>query len=62
MKQHWIIAKLDASNPTLFYGDKIYLVNAYYDDERLTQNSQNGNYLTIDKEVDWWWTLEKKSF
>ena len=60
--QRWVIAKLDTSNPVLFYGDKIYLVNAYYDNERLTQNSQNGNYLTIDKEVDWWWILEKKRF
>jgi hypothetical protein len=61
-KQRWVIAKLDASNPVLFYGDKIYLVNAYYDNERLTQNSQNGNYLTVEKEVDWWWILEKKRF
>jgi hypothetical protein len=59
-KQHWIITKLDASNPVLFYGDKIYLVNAYYDNERLTKNSQNGDYLTIDKEADWWWKLEKR--
>jgi hypothetical protein len=58
-KQDWIITKLDASNPVLYYGDKIYLVNVFYDNKLLTRNSQNGEFLTIDEGVDWWWVLEK---
>jgi TIR domain len=61
-KQGWIVNKLDASDPVLHYGDKIYLVNAYYDNKRLTQDSQNGVYLTIDEGVYWWWVLEKSQF
>jgi hypothetical protein len=61
-RQGWIIIKLDASNPVLHYGDKIYLVNVYYDNSRLTRNLQHGEYLTVDEGVDWWWVLEKSYF
>jgi hypothetical protein len=62
-KQGWVIAKLDASDPVLHYGDKIYLVNVYYsNNKRLTQDQGSGDYLTIEEEADWWWMLEKKWF
>jgi hypothetical protein len=59
-KQDWIVDKLDASDPVLHYGDKIYLVNTYYDNKRLTRDLQYGHYLTVDEGVDWWWVFEKK--
>jgi hypothetical protein len=61
-KQGWIIKKLDASNPVLHYGDKIYLVNVYYDNKFLAQNSEHVEFLTVDEGVDWWWILEKSYF
>lgn len=60
--QSWIIAKLDASDPVLRYGDKVYLENVYHNNKRLTHDPQNRDYLTVDEGVDWWWVLEKKSF
>jgi hypothetical protein len=38
-KQDWEIAKLDASDQVLHDGDKLYLVNVYWHNERLTKNS-----------------------
>jgi hypothetical protein len=61
-KQGWIITKLDTSNPVLHYGDKIYLVNVYYDNKLLTQNSEHGEFLTVNESVDSWWILEKTYF
>jgi hypothetical protein len=58
--QSWIITKLDASDSVLRYGDKIYLENVYHNSKRLTRDPQNGDYLTVDEGVDWWWVLEKK--
>ena len=58
--QSWMIVKLDASDPVLRYGDKIYLENVYFGNKRLTRDTQNRNYLTVEERLDWWWVLEKK--
>jgi hypothetical protein len=58
-RQGWRIVKVDPSDPVLHYGDKIYLVNVYYANKRLTQDPERGDYLTIDGEAYWWWMLEK---
>jgi hypothetical protein len=60
-RQEWRIVKLDASNPVLRYGDKIYLVNVSSDNKKgLTKDSQSADFITVDEEMDWSWVLEKK--
>jgi hypothetical protein len=60
--QSWIVAKIDASDPVLRYGDKIYLQSVYYGNKRLTKHPQSTDYLAVEEGVDWWWVLEKEQF
>jgi hypothetical protein len=53
-RQTWKIVKDDASDPVLHYGDRFYLEN------KNMRLSENGIFLTIEKEGLRWWILEKK--
>ena len=55
-KEKWILQKLDDTNQPLRYGDRIYLVNSFYKDQRLTQDTRwlQGKWITTDAGGDYW--------
>jgi hypothetical protein len=55
-QQNWKI-KLDGlSGSEIRYGDKIYLTNIHYKDQKLIKN---GLYLTTEEDTDEWWIVEE---
>lgn len=58
-KQQWQIQKVDQSEGPVKFGDKVYLVNQYFEGERLSQDDRwkQGKWITTRKDGDYW-TIE----
>lgn len=61
-KQRWRLEKLDATGAGLKFGDKVYLVNQSFADQRLSQDDRllQGKWITTKKGGDFW-TIEPVS-
>ncbi|WDE06998.1 hypothetical protein SG34_008970 [Thalassomonas viridans] len=55
-KQQWQIQKVDQSEGPVKFGDKVYLVNQFFDNQRLSQDSRlgQGRWLTTRENGDYW--------
>lgn len=55
-KEKWFIQKLDNTGQPLHYGDRIYLVNAFYEGQRLTRDTRwfQSEWITTGSEGDYW--------
>jgi len=57
--QGWQITKVDGGDAKIRYGDKVYLTNLYWTNQRLTRDTKYPGYFTTVENAQEWWVLEK---
>ncbi|MEB3182718.1 MAG: alkaline phosphatase family protein [Nostocaceae cyanobacterium] len=59
-KQGWEIAKVEANGDNqIHYGEKVYIINRAYRNQKLTADSRTPEYVTTQADTNEWWILEK---
>ena len=58
-KQQWQIKKVDNDSSPVKFGDKVYLVNQFFENQRLSQDDRllQGKWITTKEKGDCW-TIE----
>ncbi len=54
-QQYWTVSNVDGSTGSICYGDKVYITNKFYENQRLTKDNK---YLTTAPSVKDYWVIE----